>query len=508
MHFTVRRSATALATLLAIGAAQADRGPAVDLAQLAPLTVVNPRYQGFNVEMVEITGGRFWAPYGGPANEVYRQRPPTDLTQPRLIALARALGPSLMRVSGTWANNSYLEAPGERLSAPPPGYAQVLTRDQWKGVIAFAKAVDARLVTSFAVSTGARGPDGVWTPEQAQRRLDLTRELGGDIYAAEMFNEPDVPGAGSDIPKPYTAQNYAADFRVFQAWARKQAPNMLILGPGSVGEGIIAVPAGAMGVIASDDMMKANPNSVDGVSYHFYGGLSQRCAALKLGIAEKDQALLPAWLDLTLKAADFYGALRDKYEPGKPLWVTETGQAGCGGSPWASTFLDTFRYLNQLGALAQRGVQSVMHDTLASSDYALIDQDTLAPRPSYWGALLWRRTMGSQVLTAPASPSPDLRVYAHCMPDTAGGVGLMAINTGTTARQLHLSTKATTWTITGQPVDTRAVRINGRQPALDAQNRLTGLAGAASSGRVTVPAQAITFVAVPKAKHPACKANG
>ena len=39
------------------------------------------------------------------------------------------------------------------------------------------------------------------------------------------------------------------------------------------------------------------------------------------------------------------------------------------GDPLAGQFVDTFRYLNQLGSLAQRGVRSIMHNTLASSDY-------------------------------------------------------------------------------------------------------------------------------------------
>ena len=83
----------------------------------------------------------------------------------------------------------------------------------------------------------------------------------------------------------------------------------------------------------------------------------------------------------------FYANLRDRLEPGKPLWITETADAACGGNSWASTFLDTFRYLNQLGSMAQRGVQVVMHNTLDASDYGLLDENTLAPRPDYWGAL-------------------------------------------------------------------------------------------------------------------------
>jgi len=32
----------------------------------------------------------------------------------------------------------------------------------------------------------------------------------------------------------------------------------------------------------------------------------------------------------------FYGALRDAYLPGKPIWLTETAQAVCGGDKWAA----------------------------------------------------------------------------------------------------------------------------------------------------------------------------
>ena len=65
---------------------------------------------------------------------------------------------------------------------------------------------------------------------------------------------------------------------------------------------------------------------------------------------------------------------------------------------WASTFTDSFRYLNQLGSLAQRGVQIVMHNTLDSSDYGLLDERDYEPRPNFWAAVLWRRLMGTGAL--------------------------------------------------------------------------------------------------------------
>ena len=91
----------------------------------------------------------------------------------------------------------------------------------------------------------------------------------------------------------------------------------------------------------------------------------------------------------------------------KSLWITETADAACGGNSWVSTFLDTFRDLNQLGSMAQRGVDVVMHNTLDASDYGLLDENTLAPRPDYWAALLWRKLMGTTVLNPGAFSSQD-----------------------------------------------------------------------------------------------------
>ena len=68
-----------------------------------------------------------------------------------------------------------------------------------------------------------------------------------------------------------------------------------------------------------------------------------------------------------------------QFEPGKSLWITETADAACGGNPWVSTFLDTFRYLVQHASLAQRGVKVIMHNTLASSDYGLLDENHSRP---------------------------------------------------------------------------------------------------------------------------------
>ncbi|MDE3104468.1 MAG: hypothetical protein KGK08_04770 [Acidobacteriota bacterium] len=510
------RGTRALLAGIALAAASAlqAQSPALNPATMTRLGSVDERFASYNIEMVEVTGGRFWAPYKtasatpdqaassvpvGMDPSLYRYRAPIDLSNPRLRKLAAALGPAYVRVSGTWANRTYFQdndAPA--MTTPPEGFGGVLTRAEWKGVVDFSKAVDARIVTSFAVSTGVRDANQVWTPVEAAKVLAYTHSIGGSIAAAEMFNEPTMATIGG-APKGYDGEAYGRDFKVFAAYMRKAAPGMTILGPGSVGEGGLVT---SMKFIPSEDMLKASGPGVDAFSYHFYGGVSLRCR----GGLKPEGALDASWLDRTVKEEAFYAALRDKFEPGKPMWLTETGEAACGGDPWASTFLDTFRYLNQLGVLARLNVQTVMHNTLAASDYGLIDQATLEPRPNYWATLLWRKLMGTTVLDAGTS-NGGLRVYAQCLRGAPGGVAMLVLNTSTTdARTLQLPLASERYTLTAPELQSTHVLLNGHELTVGADNALPALPGLrTASGSVPFAPASITFLAVRGAHNSACQ---
>lgn len=90
---------------------------------------VDERFQSYNVEMVEVTGGEFWTPYDAGEGKVVR--PPLDLDSERLRNLARALGPAYIRVSGSWANSTYFDPDGAAGSPPPEGFGGLLTGEQW-----------------------------------------------------------------------------------------------------------------------------------------------------------------------------------------------------------------------------------------------------------------------------------------------------------------------------------------------------------------------------------------
>lgn len=117
--------------MVAVGiAAQEQPGANLAPSKMSKLGTVDPRFVSYNVEMVEVTGGRFWKPYKsnvagsdapksntspdanqqvGENTSLYQYRPPIDLGNPRLRKLAAALGPAYLRVSGSWANSTYFQ---------------------------------------------------------------------------------------------------------------------------------------------------------------------------------------------------------------------------------------------------------------------------------------------------------------------------------------------------------------------------------------------------------------
>lgn len=477
---------------------------------------IDERYQSYNVEMVEVAGGEFWKPYhlmdslpslaAGSTYDVsqkdtqmYRQLKPIDLTNKRLMNLAIGLAPAYVRVSGTWANAIYFQDNNEPpMKKAPAGFVNVVTRGQWKGVIDFVKATNSKLVTSFAVSNGVRDAKGVWTPKEAQKIATYTKAIGGEIAAAELFNEPTIPTAGGEINPDYNAGNFAKDIAAFNAWSKTAVPGMLVLGPGSVGEGSPNVSLQGMGMsyLSTDAMMSAEPKPYfDVFTYHYYGAASMRMMRNGPFSIKAENALDDSWLRKTDTVADYYAGLRDKYTPGKALWITETAQAAAGGDPYAATYLDCFRYLYQLGSLAKKGVKVIMHNTLAASEYSLIDQDTHMPKPNYWAAFLWAKLMGTEVFEAD-NGAPGVYVFAHNLKGHPGGMTILVINANKQSASIHMPS-AEQNRLTSTELQGETVQLNGQELKLGPNDELPAIEGEAiKAGKVTLPPTSISFFTV------------
>ncbi len=128
----------------------AAQSTTLEPAKMARVGAVDERFPSYNVDMLEVTGGKFWKPYrsataAAPAKpdaslpagmdpNMYEYRAPLDLSNVHLRKLAAALGPAYVRVSGTWANTTFFqESAGPAVTTPPAGFGGVLTRAEWKG---------------------------------------------------------------------------------------------------------------------------------------------------------------------------------------------------------------------------------------------------------------------------------------------------------------------------------------------------------------------------------------
>jgi len=469
----------------------------INLKQMRLLGKVDERYQSFNVEMCEIIGGDFWIPYElidsvrkhsnrKGIDALKWKIEPINLYEKKLRNLAAALGPTYVRVSGTWANAVYFQNNDEeKMTQPPAGFKNVLTRAQWKGVLDFCKNVNGKLVTSFPISDGMYDKEGNWTPTQVKSILEYTRAVGGEIAAAELFNEPSHASHG-DAPKGYNGERFAKDLAAFKTFAAQEVPKMKIIGPGSTGEGIL--PSGLD--LSVDELLATTPKpSFDVFTYHYYGMVSRRC----MGGQKPENALSAEWLSRTEKGLEFYQKARDKYVPNAPIWCTETAETACGGNPWAATYLDSFRYLEQLGRLAKKGVQVVMHNTLARSEYALLDHDTHNPRPNYWAALLWGKLMGADVYEA-AYTEAGVDIFVHNLKGKKNGKAVLILNTNAKATSVAIPAGAKQYTLTADELMTKKVKLNGVELRLNGDEIPAIMGRNVKKGNVELPAHSIMFL--------------
>lgn len=472
------------------------------------------RFQSFQIGFSHLTGGETWKAYDALPKEgaagaggfaaVREARAAADLGNPRLRTLTRALAPLYIRYSGTTANSVYFhDGDGPPPAKVPDGFTVLLTRAAWKGAVDFARSVDAKIVTSFANSQGVRDGTGKWTPRMAAPWLAYSRSIGGEIYAAELWNEPNAPEPPR-VLKGVEAGDYARDFAAFRSFMKQAAPRVRLAGPGDV---VNAMPIPSIDRVTGEAYASADPVAkFDIVSYHFYPAIAQRCAPEDSPAGIKiDKALTEDWLARPDAQLMRHKALRDRFAPGAPLWITEWGGAACGGLRWQPTFLDTFRYVDSLGRQAKGGVDAVFTHALISGSNGIIDEKTLQPNASYWPAVLWRRLMSARVLDA-GTQRRGLHVYAHCLRGSRGGVALVALNLENDNKTLQVEGRAQLYTLTNPDMQSKTAWLNGRALALGPGDNLPAMTPIpVRNGTVRLAPNSVNFIAMPAAGNRSCR---
>lgn len=503
-------------------------------SELAALHEQNPLLMSYNVEFAEVTGGTFWKAYtpgqiaGTEAfyvepskdgiaamyKDLMQVYPPINLYDPKLRKLTKDLGTAWMRVSGTWATKTYYDFDGEYADGTvPEGYLNVLTKQQWIGVLDFVRDCGLKLKISMANCPGLHSTEEPWPTTEAEKIFKFSKEYGVPIQAAEFANEPNMM-EDTGFPKGYKAEHYRRDSDIFSAWLKENYPECLLVGPSDVGgmgagldlggndddQGTGGVEQLSRENVSVDDLLDGCI-PMDVYSYHYYNGVSDRLASvMPKAHWQPEMANSEAFLAVPISMCRFHCGKRDKYVPGGEMWVTESGEAGGGGSSWSSTYLDVLRTLNELGGFSALTRGIIFHNTLTASDYAFLDRNTHDPRPNFFAVKLWQDLMGTTVYDTKEPVREGAHVYCQSSKTEPGKKCYLIINNSETeATTVEVPSDGTIYVLAGKDGNKRAtvMTLNGRDLVLGENWELPDLSGApVSAGKIELAPMTCTFLVV------------
>ncbi|MBW1831541.1 MAG: hypothetical protein JRG93_09020 [Deltaproteobacteria bacterium] len=474
----------------------------------APVSRIDERYLSFAVDSAQVVGGLFWS--AEPVAQLIGQerQPVYDFKRPRLRALAAELAPAFLRIGGSDADRLLYDM-GENPVAEedlPEGFEFVLTADQVDGIFEFAEALGFDVMFTLSAGPGVRDEQGDWTPDMARQLLEYVSSNEYEVTLWELGNEwdrfPIILGV------PATPEMAVREFAAVRTLLGEHYNDFKLGGT----SGAYWPSIGELVPMYGPFMEMGGGDSLDVVTWHYYPTQSERGGVLRTDPWERGILLDPEALDVALKWADEVIGYRDAHAPGLPVWLGESGHAQFGGQPGASdAFEGTFWWLDQLGALARRDIKVSVRQTLSGSNYGMIDDVTLEPRPDYWASVLWRRLMGQRVLDVVRTAVDDLvRVYAHCSYRRPGAVTVLAINLDEENNvRIEIdgisNVEREIYVLTSNALDSSELMLNGTL-LRDENGVLPSLEPEQIGAKpADIPSHAMAFVVYPNANAAACQ---
>jgi hypothetical protein len=358
---------------------------------------VDPRFVSFTIDSWWL---EMWTLPGKWHNSTLWHNLTYDFTSPRLAALVRALGPSVLRVGGGKSDSGYFGGgphPGPRPCSHT--YCWNLTVPSWESFQKFTKASDVDLV--YGLNGALRHTDNAgeptsWDSRNAAAFIAYNRQHGHAVWGYEIGNEPGDhpagPGGWANISLAVHAADFGALQKILASEFHDDATRPLVLGPDA------CMPDYLKGLLAF------NP-AINITTVHKYfcmdvSGSFQNCSVgdvLSPRLASAIARSAKDWVEIASAAP-------------LSLWLGEGAVFWNHHSPINSAnFAIVPSYLQELGELAKSGVSLFAKQSLVD----LIIPTTLEVTPNYWAALLWKRLMGNQVYAASTGQHTLTRMYVH-----------------------------------------------------------------------------------------------
>lgn len=362
-----------------------------------------------------------------------------DLKDPQNIALARAIGPSFLRIGGTTSDNiTYdMSTPSEDPPYVPSSRGSdvgeiiphgTLVAADWDAINEFAQAAQWEIVFGLNVFDGWEHGTRTWDPTRSIALMNYTRVMGYPVVGWELGNEPDI--SKKDLQTSELAASFDAFFRevgkVYDATGGGTSSAPWLIG--------LDVTQGSSDFLNNTLAGMQHP-VVDIVTWHHYFVAWWKDEVPPCSFARID--LLNEYRQYADAMAEVYESYSARRGPQTTqLWMGET--SGAGGS-WVDqvhgTFIGIFWYADKLGSAAATGHSVVVRQSWMEARGDIVGH---GPAPEFWLALLWKRLVGQGVLPVTmSSGTTSTRCYMHCSSD--GSATAIVINLGNSTEQVTLN---------------------------------------------------------------------
>ncbi len=459
--------------------------------------VVHERFIGYAVDTAQVVSAPWWSEEGGYPPDV--ALPEYDFTRLALVNLARELAPSILRIGGTDADRTYFCPLPEEDCPLPEGYDWMLTRSQVEAIAEFTQSVDAEIIFTLNLGDGPRDQIG-FSPDNAKELMQFAASISPELFpyweAGNEVNGFGVPFRGHGGQFDFSPEIYAQDLSLLRQVIKGINPQWFLLAPATAYFSVGEIPS------FLPEALPLMRDSIDVVTWHYYPTQSERCPApVILDPATAEHLLEEAVAEREAEFAEEVKGLAGEL----PVWLGESGSAQCGGQKGVSdTMADALWFADLIGLMAEHGGEMVIRQTLSGSDYGLIDDETLIPRPSYYVALMYRRLFGQTFLKA---VSPDRRrIRVHAGYGAEGGTVLVLINPlgeenikVTVDSDKRTFSNAETWTVEAIGIDATEASINGvsaNHEGVVGEIKGKRIKGVGGKVMIPVPATSVVFVSL------------
>lgn len=373
-----------------------------------------------------------------------------------------------------------------------------LRKQQWDGWQELAQKADIRIM--YGLSYLSRAENGKWDSTNAKELIEYTySKFGGKppMFGFELGNELSTRG-----PK---AEDVVTAFRELRSTINSLSLDHppKIAGP-ACGNGGPNNPTWIKTFLS-----KGGAELLDVATYHYYGVKS----------TDKNlpsEVLTKEYMDKEVSHAQSSWTEFNSLAPGVPLWLGEGALSALSGQDGLTDrFEDTLWYIVRLGALAANGHSVYNRQTLIGGYYSMFDHHTLRPHPDWWAAVLHKRLMGTQVLSASSSDS-GVFAFVHCSKGDApsGAVTMALVNIGDSERSISFSGVGSSssqdeYCLTSDKLNSNSVQLNGgaKLEMADDGSIPELLPRRSSSGAFVLPGHSACFVTLRNAAHAACSSG-